>query len=306
MSSDWTLAQREPLSLTPSLLARYAGGAVLALADPKAQSLKPIALHGRRPGAVDPRGRVVGYQLRDAEQSAEGPGPAPIARGPVAVVEVHSVLDQRATNYGCGWTDGYDAITERIEAACADRDSVALLLDIDSPGGHHHGCEQGALRMRRIVEASGKPCIAYVNESCFSAACWLACIVADAIHMPPSGQIGSIGCIIPWISEARALEAGGFDVQFVRAPAGKAVPAPEEALDDVGRARLQRRVNEAEASFVAAISAARGIAPEAIRALNGDTLSTREAIAFGLADGEGTFEQTLALAAELAALREAA
>ena len=151
--------------------------------------------------------------------------------------------------------------------------------------------------MRSMVEASGKPVVAYVDEQAASAAYWIAAGVADAIYVPPTGRVGSIGCLAVHVDESGAAEQAGLRYTIIRDPAGKAAGSPLEPLTDVGRARLTRDVGAATAGFVAAVSARRNIAPEAIRGLDGDMLAGDAAVAAGLADGVSTLERVIALAA---------
>lgn len=303
-----------PARLTRSLLATYRPGALVAVAlghtagiparRPRGYDLRPRAGLAVRP--VDPRYLAA---ARAGTLRAQLPALVPVApppRSQVAVVEIRGVLEQRASWWSCGETCGYDEIEQRLGDALADPAVGAVVLDVDSPGGDVPGLDEASRRMRAAVVAHGVPCLAYANEMIASAAYALACAVCDGIYLPVSGRVGAIGTVAVHESEARALDAAGIDVTVIRDPAGKMNPNPVEQLDELGRARLQRLVENGSARFIATVAACRGITPEAVRALNGDLLEGAAVIAAKLADGIGSLEDTIALAGTLAALQETA
>lgn len=264
--------------------------------------------------------RPVGFSLRAFGGVGVAPSavPEPPPEPSTAIVEVRGVLEQRASAWSCGETDGYDAICERFFGWCGydgttyagaltDENVGAIVLDIDSPGGDVPGLEQAIARIRAGVIASGKPCIGYVNELAASAACWLALGVCDAVILPPSGRVGAVGCVVVFQTEARhLLEDDKIDTYIARQPAGKMKPNPVEPLDEIGQARLELLASQGEASFVAAISKLRGLTPEVIRAWNGQIFTGADAVTVGLADKLGTLDDAINFAREMAGMRAAA
>ena len=77
--------------------------------------------------------------------------------GPAVVVEIMGPLDHHASP-DC---DSYDAIHERVAAACASPSSV-VVLKIDSPGGDVSGCFDTAREIRAMLTAAGKRSATYV------------------------------------------------------------------------------------------------------------------------------------------------
>ena len=277
---------RDPALLTRSLLATHRPGALVAVALGQAVRL--------------PRRRSRGYALHAVEQYAAAPGGIlPPARPGVAVVEVRGVLEQRAASHMCGESPGYDEITARAVAALGDPSVGAVVLALDSPGGDVPGLAECARRIRAAADAAGKPLLAFVDELAASAGYYLAC-ACDGIYGPPAAHVGSIGELIVHASEARAIDAEGVDVEIIRSPGGKANPNGMEALDDLGRSRLQTIVDRGAAEFIGYVSSRRGIATAAVAALDGALLGADDAIAAGLLDGIGSLEDVIALAGSLA------
>lgn len=222
----------------------------------------------------------------------------------IAIVSIDGPLEQRAEDHLCGYADGYDAIAERFGAACEDPDVAAVVLRINSPGGDLAGLEEGVRRMQEARDASGKPVLAYVDELVASAAYWIAAAVASGgIFLPTAGQVGSIGVIGAVVDMTGALEQEGIAVTFVRDPPGKAESHPYGPNVELAQARLGRSIADASGRFAAAMSAARGLSVEAIRALDADVLEGPAAVMAGLANAVASFEEVLTMAANLAVER---
>ena len=54
------------------------------------------------------------------------------------------------------------------------------------------------------VVAASVPSIAKKNAA--SAGLWLSAGIANRVHAPPSGRVGSVGCVVPTLTEARRLK----------------------------------------------------------------------------------------------------
>ena len=280
---------RDPALLTRSLLAAHRPG-VQVFAHLGAS----LAL---------PRRRARGYTRRlraDASGLALPGGVAVAPVSTIAVVEVRGVLEQRASAWACGESAGYDEITARLLAANTDPSVAGVVVDGDTPGGDGPGLAECSRRIRAAFDATGKPLLWSANELCASAGFWLAC-ACDVIHGPAEASIGSIGCIVPYTTDARAIEAEGIDVYVARQPAGKANPNSMEALDDLGRARLDAMAARGAESFFAYVSSRRPkLTRAALQAMNGELYDAPEALALGLIDGVGSLEDTIAMASALA------
>lgn len=225
--------------------------------------------------------------------------------GNVGLVRVVGPLGQRGQLQLCGAIDGYDWVTARLASALSASSVEAVVMVIDSPGGDGAGLAEAVGRMRAMCEAADKPCLAYVDEMAASAAYWIAAGVCDAVYLPSTGRVGSIGAIAVHVDESAALEAEGLKVTIVRSPEGKAAGMPLEPLGDTGRARIERAVSELADGFVAAMADRRGVSKARLRALDADMLTGADAVRARLADGVATLEETISKAAGAAAERQA-
>jgi ClpP class serine protease len=219
----------------------------------------------------------------------------------VTRVDVRGPLEQRSGFHDmcAGWSDGHDAVAERMIAALEEGD---VLMVIDSPGGAHAGLQEAVRRVVEAKEEYGRHVIAYADEMIGSAAYWWAACVADEIYGPESMIVGSIGARAAHGSIAGALAKDGVEVTYFAWPgAGKVAFAPELPLSDVGRMRGNRDVAMAGESFAAAVGPRRGMSREEIVELDADALHGVLALDAKLVDGIASLEDVMEYALALAA-----
>jgi signal peptide peptidase SppA len=167
----------------------------------------------------------------------------------------------------------------------------AILLAVDSPGGEATGVGDAAEAIR--AAAAIKPVAAHVEGVAASAAFWLAA-GASEIVAAPEAFVGSIGVVMRMTdTRERDARSGVRAHQFVSSQTpGK---RPDPATDD-GRRQIQRLVDSLAGEFVAAAARLRGMEEDALLAAThgGGLVIGREALASGLVDRLGSFEETLA------------
>ncbi len=280
------MSVRDTFVLDQRTLLHHRGGQVLALETRAIGRSFPV-VEGPRPST---RRRVLGSRVTSflgLRSDKKAPG------SEVAVVEVLGPLSQRADTF-CGWVDGYDAIAGRVAEELERPEVAAVVLRIDSPGGDVAGLEEGIRAIVAARDKSEKPIAVYVDELAASAAYWLAATVADAgIYAPASAEIGSIGAYTMLVDERGSLERDGVIVKLVRDPAGKDAANPLDPVFDLALERETDRVRDASGRFYAAVSAARGLGADAVRALNAATFGTQGAIDAGLVDGMCSFDDVV-------------
>lgn len=212
--------------------------------------------------------------------------------GDVAVVSIDGILTQR----GGYWTDGYDAIADRVRAALAEPRARAVMLKLNSPGGMAAGAFATARMLRDAAKAAGKTMVAYADEEACSGAYALAC-AASKVYLPASGCIGSIGVLSVVSSVARKLAAEGIDAKVIRSGARKAEGHPIDPLSDEVIAAEQGYVDALAGQFFELVAEARpGLTTAKIKALEASVYLGAEAVSVGLADAVCTFEEALRFA----------
>lgn len=294
--------QPRSYQLSSALVASSVGAGVVCLAP--AGMGRTYRLHASRPGPERNR-RIV-----RADIGADLPSGAAHVIAPVAPlltrVDISGPLEQRAGYHDpcSGWTDGHDAIAERLCAAFASGD---VLLVVDSPGGAAAGLQQAAARALKAKLHHGRRVTVYADEMIGSAAEWWTSVLGDELFLPEAGQVGSIGARGGHESIAGLLEKEGRAITYFTWPNdGKIAFAPELPLDEIGKARGTRDVSIAGEAFCAAVcGGAIGLRykldRDAVIALGADMLTGANAVGV-LADGVATFEEVTAYALSLAEL----
>ena len=238
----------------------------------------------------------------EIELPEEAPDVPDLIADGVALVTVHGPLAEEPDR-ACGWWDGYlgeDGIADRLERAVRSPAAQAVLLHFKSPGGTSAGILEGITRMLRARDAGGKPIVGFVQEAC-SAAYWIAAAVCDGgLYGPEDGEAGSVGSYIPHESIAKMLAAEGVEISLIADPPGKVAGNPYQALDELGRSRLERGVKRCTSRFMAAVEVGRGLSEKDLRALDGDILEGIDAVGAGLLDGVADLDTTISLAQALA------
>lgn len=283
--------------LTPALLASSVGSGVLCLAAGAIG--QTFRLHSERPGAS------LNRPLRADLPSGAAHVVEPVAKSALVRVDISGPIEQRAGYHDpcSGWTDGNDAITERLCAAFAEGDA---LLVLDTPGGAAAGCQQGVQRALAAKAKYGRRCTGFANEMIGSLGMWWALAVCDELFIPAMGQIGSIGARGGHLDVSEAMAKNGERLTYFTWPNdGKIAFAPERPLSELGKARGDRDVALAGEAFCAAvcggpIGVRYGLDRDAVVALSADMLTGQAAADAGLCDGVATEEEVTAYALKLA------
>jgi signal peptide peptidase SppA len=224
-------------------------------------------------------------------------------RDGVAMVSIDGPLAQRAWSCWMFGGDGYDAIVDRCRSALANPKTSALVLKIDSPGGEVAGCFDAVRTIRALGERAGVPIVAYADELAASAAYALAC-AAEAIVLPDSGCVGSIGVITTVIDQTAALEQRGLKVHVIASGARKADGHGAIPLGDEARAAIQGEIDYlARDVFAPEVAQARGLSVEQVMGLEAACFLGPQAVDAGLADRVGNLSSAVEMARELATTR---
>lgn len=291
--------------LTPKLIATHAGADVLCLAD--AGIGRSFRLHAERPGpAINRRPfRASGGGITWATDLPSGAAHVvePVDTALIRV-DIVGALEQRAGYHDicAGWSDGHDAIAERLCAAFEEGD---VLLVIDSPGGAAAGTQQNVERTLRAKEKHGRRVTVFGDEMIASGGAWWAMAVGDEIFLPSAARIGSIGARGGHVDMSGALAKDGVKVTYFADPADKIAFAAELPLSEEAARRGNRDVSIMASAFRAAVCAGPvgqryGLTPEYLIELGADMLTGQAAVDAGLADGVEHLEAVTAYALTLA------
>lgn len=268
------------MNLLPHLAARLFG-VPLAIHRPKLDVI--LAVLGPRVGLTD---------------LAATPGFTPSARAApgstssVAVIPIHGTLVRRTVGLEAesGLTS-YAALTQQLDAALGNPAVSAILLDIDSPGGESGGVFDLADRIRAASQI--KPVWAVANDMAFSAAYALAS-AASRVFVSRTGGVGSIGVIAMHVDQSEKDAQDGVRYTAVFAGDRKNDLNPHEPMSGEAHAFLKAEVNRIYGLFVETVARHRGLEPSAVRDTEAGLFFGQAAVAMGLADAVGNFDDALA------------
>lgn len=210
----------------------------------------------------------------------------------VAIVSIIGTLINRGAWVGSNSGEtSYEGLKFQIGAAVADQKVTSIILDIESPGGEAVGTFEVAQAVRDAN--AKKPVVAVVNGMAASAAYAIAS-GAGRIVTTPTAITGSIGVVLLHADYSRKLDKDGVKPTLIFAGAHKVDGNPFEPLPEGVREDMQREVNHFYDLFVSTVAAGRqGMSPAAIRGTEARVYIGADAVAIGLADATGTFEEVL-------------
>ena len=268
------------MTLLPHLAARLFG-VPLAIHRPKLDVI--LAVLGPRVGLSD-LAAGPGYTPPTRAMSGSPPG--------VAVIPIHGTLVRRTVGLEAesGLTS-YAGLAAQLDAAIGNPEVSAILLDIDSPGGESGGVFDLADRIRAASQI--KPVWAVANDMAFSAAYALAS-AASRVFVSRTGGVGSIGVIAMHVDQSEKDAQDGVHYTAVFAGDRKNDLNPHEPISSEAHAFLKGEVNRIYGLFVETVARHRGIEASAVRDTEAGLFFGQAAVAMGLADAIGTFDEALA------------
>jgi signal peptide peptidase SppA len=267
------------MTLLPHLAARLFG-VPLAIHRPKLDVI--LAVLGPRVGLAE---------LTAAPGFTPPPRAAPGSPTGVAIIPIHGTLVRRTIGLEAesGLTS-YAGLTAQLDAAIGNPAVSAILLDIDSPGGESGGVFDLADRIRAASQI--KPVWAVANDMAFSAAYALAS-AASRVFVSRTGGVGSIGVIAMHVDQSEKDAQDGIHYTAVFAGDRKNDLNPHEPISSEAHAFLKAEVGRIYGLFVETVARHRGLEPSAVRDTEAGLFFGQAAVAMGLADAVGTFDDAL-------------
>ncbi|MBM3321952.1 signal peptide peptidase SppA [candidate division WOR-3 bacterium] len=173
-----------------------------------------------------------------------------------------------------------------------------ILIRIDSPGGIVTPSHEIYSEVARISD-EGKPVVVSMGTIAASGAYYVAA-PADLIVASPQTLTGSIGVIMEFPVVKGLMDKLGVKVEVVKSRDQKDVGSPFREMTEKDRASLQSVVTDAYEQFVEIVSSRRELPEDSVRAIaDGRIMTGRQALALGLVDTLGTFEDAKRIAADL-------
>ena len=267
------------MNLLPHMAARLFG-APLMIHRPKLEVI--LAVLGPRIGLAQSAVPANPITSRTAPTGATG----------IAVLPIYGTLVRRTVGLEAeSGMASYQELATMLDTAVADPNVAAILLDIDSAGGESGGVFDLADRV--AAAAKRKPVWALANDMAFSAAYAIGS-AASRFIVTRTGGVGSIGVIAMHADQSVKDAKDGVRYTTVFAGARKNDLNPHEPISDEAHAFLKNEVERVYGLFVETVARNRGVSADAVRATEASIYYGADAVAAGLADAVGTFDDVLA------------
>lgn len=185
-------------------------------------------------------------------------------------------------------------VARSLERAFAIRNSPAVALAINSPGGSPVQSHLIFRRIRELATEHKRRVIAFVEDAAASGGYMIAC-AADEIVADPHSIVGSIGVVGGSFGFDKAIAKLGIERRLYTSGEHKATLDPflPENPDDVERLKkLQREIHD---SFIALVKSRRGekLSGPENDLFSGEYWAGRRALELGLVDSIGDLRAVL-------------
>jgi protease-4 len=177
-----------------------------------------------------------------------------------------------------------------LRNAFEDKNSQAIVLRINSPGGSPVQAGIVNDEIRRLKALHHKKVYAVVEDVCASGAYYIA-VAADEIYVDKASTVGSIGVLMDGFGFTGLMQKLGIERRLITAGENKGMLDPFSPLSDKQRAYAQAMVDQIHQQFIKVVKDGRGTRlherPDTFSGLFWDG---EQAVELGLADHFGNLD----------------
>lgn len=206
------------------------------------------------------------------------------------VIKPHTALVEIRGEIAADMPANADDIVDSMRSAFEDAGAKALVLRIDSPGGSP--VQAGIINdeIVRLRAKYQKPVYVVVDETCASAAYYIAS-AADEIYVDKASIVGSIGVLMDGFGFVGTMEKLGVERRLLTAGENKGFLDPFSPQTEKHREYAQAMLNQIHQQFINVVKAGRGKrlkpTPETFSGL---FWTGQQAVEMGLADHFGNLD----------------
>ena len=196
----------------------------------------------------------------------------------------HTAVVEIKGEIAAGADASAEFINAALRAAFEDEGAKAVVLLINSPGGSPVQAGMMNDEILRLKAKHKKPVYAVVEETCASAAYYIA-VSADQIFVDKASIVGSIGVLMDGFGFTGLMDKLGVERRLLTAGENKGFLDPFSAQSDKQRAFAQTMLNQIHQQFIDVVKAGRGKRlKETPEMFSGLFWTGQQAIELGLAD----------------------
>lgn len=212
-----------------------------------------------------------------------GGGSSDVSKPHTAVVEIKGEI-------GAGAEASAELVVSAMRSAFEDTGAQAVVLLINSPGGSP--VQAGIINdeIYRLKAKYNKPVYAVVEETCASAAYYIAA-GADQIFVDKASVVGSIGVLMDGFGFTGLMEKLGVERRLMTAGENKGFLDPFSPQTEKQRAFAQAMLDQIHQQFIAVVKKGRGTRlKESPDTFSGLFWTGQQAVEMGLADQLGNLD----------------
>ena len=212
-----------------------------------------------------------------------GGAPQDVSSPHTAVVEIKGEI-------ASGAEASADTTVSALRSAFEDKGAQGVVLLINSPGGSP--VQAGIINdeIQRLKKLHNKPIVAVVEESCASAAYYIA-VAADQIYVDKASIVGSIGVLMDGFGFTGLMDKLGVERRLMTAGENKGFMDPFSPQTAKQREFAQAMLDQIHQQFIAVVKQGRGTRlKETPETFSGLFWTGQQAIDLGLADHLGNID----------------
>jgi protease-4 len=214
---------------------------------------------------------------------------SPFSANKVAVVNISGMIAEGSGGGLLGEEGSMELVVQQLRKARADKKVVAVVLEVNSPGGSVTASDIILHEVERTKKA-GKRVVVWMGSLAASGGYYVSC-KADTIYASPTTLTGSIGVIMSLFNVEGLSDKIGLKMQVISCGKFKEMGSPFRAMSPEERERFQAIVDSAYGRFKRVIAEGRKLtSEEAERVADGAVLTSEEALSRGLIDRIDYFE----------------
>lgn len=203
------------------------------------------------------------------------------------ISQPHTAVVEIKGEIASGTEASADLIVSAMQSAFEDEGAQAVVLLINSPGGSPVQAGMVNDEIKRLKALYKKPVYAVVEETCASAAYYIAA-GADKIFVDKASIVGSIGVLMDGFGFTGLMDKLGVERRLLTAGENKGFLDPFSPLSDKQRTFAQTLLNQIHQQFIAVVKEGRGTRlKESPELFSGLFWTGQQAIDMGLADQFG-------------------
>ena len=202
----------------------------------------------------------------------------------------HTAVVEIKGEIAAGGEASADLIVAAMRSAFEDANAQAVVLMVNSPGGSP--VQAGIINdeIYRLKAKHKKPVYAVVEETCASAAYYIA-VAADQIYVDKASIVGSIGVLMDGFGFTGLMDKLGVERRLMTAGENKGFLDPFSPQTEKQRAFAQTMLDQIHQQFITVVKAGRGKRlKETPEMFSGLFWSGQQAIEMGLADHLGNLD----------------